>query len=55
MKILLFLFIAALILLTANILLDFTFKKNKDTGEFSVKAEDLQFRFESSCIPVQTS
>jgi hypothetical protein len=42
------LFIAALILLTANILVELTLNKNKSNGEFSVNSEDLQTRFEST-------
>jgi len=48
MKILRFLFIAALILLLINILIEFTLKQNKSAGKISVNAEDLQLRFESS-------
>ena len=47
-KILWLLFIAALILLTANILIELTLKKNKSSGEFSVNSKDLQTRFEST-------
>ena len=47
-KILLFLFIAALILLAANILVELTLRKNKSSGEFSVNSKDLQTRFEST-------
>jgi hypothetical protein len=42
------LFITALILLISNILIEFTLNKSKSAEGFSVKAEDLQFRFESS-------
>jgi len=42
------LFIAALILLTANILIEIAMKKNKSREEFSVNSKDLQTRFEST-------
>ncbi|MBT8378830.1 MAG: hypothetical protein KJN64_06355 [Ignavibacteria bacterium] len=47
-KTLWFLFIAALVLLIINILIDYTFKENRVENKFSLSSQDLQTRFESS-------
>jgi hypothetical protein len=48
LKFLWILFVSALVLLIANILIEFTLEKNNSVGEISVTSDDLQNRFEST-------